>query len=78
MCCHATDVRLERALVESSVYMGNGGLDVVCCISWSRVAACGIEHLDGEWLVLMWCVATDVRLKWALLESCVWMGTGWF
>ena len=47
----------------------------------------GIEHLDGEWLVLMWyaateildggglvlmwCAATDVRLEWVLVESSV-------
>ena len=31
----------------------------------------GIERLDGEWLVLMCCDATDVRLEWALVESSV-------
>ena len=29
----------------------------------SREGACGIERLDGGWLVLMWCAATDVRLE---------------
>ena len=47
-------------------------IDVVCCHRRSsRVGACGIERLDGEWLVLMWCAATDVRLQWALVESSV-------
>ena len=31
----------------------------------------GIERLDGEWLVLMRCHATDVRLERALVESNV-------
>ena len=29
-----------------------------------------------EWLVLMWCAATDVRLEWVLVESRL-MGNGW-
>ena len=37
----------------------------------SRVGACGIERLDGEWLVLMWSAASDVRLQWALVGSSV-------
>ena len=28
----------------------------------------GIERVDGEWLVLMCCHATDVRLERALVE----------
>ena len=35
------------------------------------MGTCGIERLDGEWLVLMWCAASDVRLKWGLVESSV-------
>ena len=31
----------------------------------------GIERLEEEWLVLMRCHATDGRLEWALVESCV-------
>ena len=31
----------------------------------------GIERLVGEWLVLMWCAAGDVRLEWVLVESSV-------
>ena len=30
------------------------------------MGACGFERLDGEWLVLIWCAATNVRLQWAL------------
>ena len=39
------------------------GFDVLsCCHSCaSPVGTCGIERLDGEWLVLMLCGATDVR-----------------
>ena len=37
----------------------------------SRMGGCGIERLDGEWLVLMWYAATDVRLEWALAGSSV-------
>ena len=51
---------------------GMAGFDVVCCHRCSsRVGAARIERLDGEWLVLMWCAATDVRLEWVLVESSV-------
>ena len=52
---------------------GMAGFDVVLCghRCSSRVGACRIERLDGEWLVLMWCTATDVRLEWVLVQSSV-------
>ena len=37
-----------------------------------------IERLHGEWLVLMCCDATDVRLERLPAESSVYMGNGWF
>ena len=40
--------------------------------------ACGIERPHGEWLVLMCCDATDVRLERLPAESSVHMGNGWF
>ena len=70
MCCHATDVRLERALVKSSVYMGNGWFSCGV-LPASRVGARRIERPDGGWRVLMRCAATDVRLEWVLVESSV-------
>ena len=36
----------------------------------------GIERLDGEWLVLRCCHATDVRLEWAPVESSARWGNG--
>ena len=56
------------------------GMDVVLCCHRcsSRVGARRIERLDGEWLVLMWCAATDVRLERVLVESSVYMGNGGF
>ena len=38
------------------------------------MGTCGIERLDGEWLVLVWCAATDVRLEWVLVECWFWCG----
>ena len=54
MCCHATDVRLERALVESSVEMGNGwvgcGVLPLTFVSsgrlWNRASRCGLAAFD--------------------------------
>ena len=55
------------------------GFDVLCR-HWcaSRVCTCGIEHLDGEWLVLVYCAATDACLEFVLVELNVYMGNGWF
>ena len=40
--------------------------------------ACGIERPHGEWLVLMCCDSTDVRLELLPAESSVYMRNGWF
>ena len=47
------------------------GMAGVGCGVLPRVGASGIERLNGEWLVLMWCAATDGGLQWALVESSV-------
>ena len=55
---------------------GMAGLEVVCCQRRSsRVGACGMERLVGEWLGRIWCPAGDVRLEWVLMESSAKM---WF
>ena len=45
------------------------------CVLRPRV--CKIEHLHGEWLVLMCCAAPDVCHERVLLKSSVYMGNGW-
>ena len=48
------------------------GFGVLCChCCASRVCACGIERLDGEWLVLMGPAPTDGSLEWVLVESSI-------
>ena len=61
VCCHGR--ASQWALVESSVQTGTG-FDVVCC-HWcaSPVGTRGIQRLDGDWLVLMWCTATCVVFR---------------
>ena len=54
------------------------GFDVVCChLRASTVGACGIERLDGEWLVLMLCAATDMVSVGTCGIECL-DGSGWF
>ena len=58
----------NRASTQGSVGCGvKAGFDVVCCHRYaSRVCACGIERLDGEWLAAMCRDATCVS------KGCLW------
>ena len=66
--------------------MGNGWVGCgVLPLTSSRVGACGIERLDGEWLglivlLLLMCVSSGwlVLMSGRLSNGSVQMGNGWF
>ena len=65
---------MPKMCVSRGRLWNRGSVDVVCRAATDvrlEVGACGIERLDVEWLVLMWCAATDIRLEWVLVESSV-------